>query len=157
MGEAEGVKEGVAEGDALLTVVFSEPLRSAEVFSTSFSAGSVFAGGSSGLSAEVNVNPIPAEITVAARAHAGASTATAITRSHPRIRPRRRSHRSTANAPRIKANAANSATSTAAVMISPIIVTQHPTIRGRSLPLWRESPGHGVLAQDHSRMVGCGS
>lgn len=157
MGEAEAVEEGVAEGDAVLSVVVSEPLRSAEVFSTSCSAGSVFAGGWSGLSAEANVNPTPAEITVAARAHAGASTATAITRSHPRIRPRRRSHRSTANAPRIKASAANSATFTAAVMISPIIVTQHPTIRVRSLPLWRESPGHGVLAQDHSRMVGCGS
>lgn len=129
VGEAEGVEEGVAEGEALRSVVVSELVLSAEVFSWDCSAGPVWAGGSSGLSAEASVNPAPAEIAVAARAHAGAKTATAITRGHPRILSSRRSHRSTAKAPRIKANAANSATSTAAAMISPIIVTQHPTIQ----------------------------
>jgi hypothetical protein len=157
VGEAEIVEEGVAEGEALRSVVVSEPVRWTEVSSWYCSAGPVCAGGSSGFSAEASVNPAPAEIAVAARAHAGARKATAITRSHPRILPWKRSHRSTAKAPRIKANAANSATSTAAAMISPIIVTQYPTIRGRSLPLWREWPGLGVLAQDHPRMLGCGS
>jgi hypothetical protein len=132
VGEAVGATEGVGEGVPLRSVVVSEPLRSAEVLSSrSSSAGSVCAGGSSGLGAEATANPTPAEITVVARAHAGASTTTTITRSHPPIRSCRRSHRSTANAPRIKANAANSATSTAALMLS-IILSQYPTIQGLS-------------------------
>jgi hypothetical protein len=134
MGEAVGEAEGVADGDALRSVVVSELLPSAEVLSRSSSAGSVCAGGSSGPSAEANANPTPAETLVAARAHAGASTTTTITRSPPRIRRSwRRPHRSTANAPTIKANAANSAASTAAVRIFSIILTQHATIQGRSL------------------------
>jgi hypothetical protein len=132
VGEAVGAAEGVGEGVPLRSVVVSEPLRSAEVLSSrSSSAGSVCAGGSSGLVAEATANPTPAEITVVARAHAGASTTTTITRSHPPIRSWRRSHRSTANAPRIKANAANSATTTAALMLS-IILSQYPTIQGLS-------------------------
>ena len=142
MGEAvaEDVAEaeGVAGGVPLRSVVVSEPLRLAEVLSSrSSSAGSVCAGGSSGLSAEANANPTPAEITVVARAHAGATTTTTITRSHPRIRSWRRSHR-------IKANATNSATPTAAVMLS-IILTQHPTIQGLSLYVSRSTPPERLL------------
>jgi hypothetical protein len=87
VGEAEVVEEGVAEGEALRSVVVSEPVRSAEVFSWSCFAGPVCAGGSSGFSAEASVNPAPAEIAVAARAHAGVRTATVTMRSHPRILP----------------------------------------------------------------------
>jgi hypothetical protein len=145
VGEDVAEAEGVAGGVPLRSVVVSEPLRSAEVLSSrSSSAGSVCAGGSSGLGAEANANPTPAEITVVARAHAGATTTTTSTRSNPRIRSWRRSHRSTANAPRIKANATNSATPTAAVMLS-IILTQHPTIQGLSLYVSRSTPPERLL------------
>ena len=132
--EAVGEEESVAEGDALRSVVVSSvSLRWAEVLSRSSAVCSVGAGGSSGPSTEANPNPAPAETTVAARAHAGASTTTAITRSHLRIFPWRMSHRSTANAPRIKVTATNSATSTTTVMLS--IITQNHTIQGCFLPL----------------------
>ncbi len=85
--EPEGVDEGVADGEALRSMVVSELVRSAEVFSWSWSAGPVCADGSSGFSAEASVNPAPAEIAVAARAHAGVRTATVTMRSHPRILP----------------------------------------------------------------------
>lgn len=142
VGEAVGEAESVAEGVPLRSVVVSEPLRSAEVLSLrSSSAGSLCVSGSSGPSAEANANPATAEITVATRAHAGATTTTTTTRSPPRMRcSRRRSHRSTANAHRIKANATNSATSTATVMLS-IILTHHPTTQGPSLYVsWSTHP-----------------
>ncbi len=125
-----GEDEVVALGDALRSVVVpSVSLRWAEVLSRSSSAVcSVGAGGSSGPSAEANPNPAPPETTVAAKAHAGASTITIITRSHPAIRPWRKSYRSTANTPSIKANPTNSVTSTTDVMLS-IIVTEHLTIQ----------------------------
>ena len=99
MAEAEGVgeAEGVAVGDALRSVVVSGPLPSADEVLCWFCGFlcSVRAGGScsSGSSVTATVHPIPAETTVAARAHAGAPTSTAITRSHPRLRPPRRSHK----------------------------------------------------------------
>src|SRR5829696_9681918 len=150
--EAEGVGEAVtvgeavavAVGDALRSVVVSGPLPSADEVLCWFSGVvcSVCAGGgSSGSSVTATAHPTPAEITVAARAHAGAPTTTAITRSHPRLRPRRRSHRIKVNAPRIKVNAPNSATSIgAAVPICSIILnhqqqTTPPGGRLRSLRL----------------------
>jgi hypothetical protein len=127
--EAEGVgeAEGVAVGDALRSVVVSGPLPSADEVLCWFCGFlcSVRAGGScsSGSSVTATVHPIPAEINVAARAHAGGPTSTAITRSHPRLRPPRRSHKIKVNAPRIKVNAPNSATSIgAAVPICSIIL-----------------------------------
>jgi hypothetical protein len=132
--EAEGVGEAVTVGedvavavvDALRSVVVSGPLPLADEVLCWFSGVvcSVGAGGcSSGSSHTATAPPTPAEITVAARAHAGAPTTTAITRSHPRHRPRRRSHRIKVNAPRIKVNAPNSATSIgAAVPICSIIL-----------------------------------
>jgi hypothetical protein len=153
VGEAVGEAVGVAVGDALLrSVVGSEPLppsSAAEVLSWASCAlcSVCVGGGSSGASVEATAHPTTAEITVAARAHAGAPTTTAITRGHPRIRPRRRPHRIKANAPRMKANAANSATPIAAVPISSIILSQHPTIRGPSLRL-SENPVRGKVARD---------
>jgi hypothetical protein len=138
VGEDVGEAEGVAVGDALRSVVVSRPLPSAaEVLSRSSCAlcSVCVGGGSSGASVAATAHPTTAEITVAARALAGAPTTTAITRSHPRIRPRRRPHRIKASAPRMKAKAANSATTIAAVLISSIILRQHPTIRGPSLRL----------------------
>ena len=87
MGEAVAV----AVGDALRSVVVSGPLPSAGEVLSRFSGVvcSVRAGGCSwGSSVAATAHPTPAEITVAARAHAGAPKTTAITRSHPRIRPR---------------------------------------------------------------------
>ena len=128
MGEAVTVGEAVAVvvGDALRSVVLSGLLTSADEVLCWFSGVvcSVCAGddGSSGSSVTATAPPTPAEITVAARAHAGAPTTTAIRRSHPRIRPRRKSHRIKVNAPRIKVNAPNSATSIGAVPICSIIL-----------------------------------
>jgi hypothetical protein len=128
VGEAVTVGEAVAVavGEALRSVVVSGTLPSVEEVLSRFSGVvcSVRAGGgcSSGSSDTATVHPTPAEITVAARAHAGAPTTTAITRSHPRIRPRRWSHTIKANAPTIKVNAANSATSIGALPICSIIL-----------------------------------
>jgi hypothetical protein len=125
--EAEGVGEAVAVAvvDALRSVVVSGPLPSAGEVLSRFSGVvcSVCAGGClTGSSLTATAHPTPAEITVAARAHAGAPTTTAITRSQPRLRPRRRSHRIKVNTPRIKVNAPNSATSTGAVPVCSIIL-----------------------------------
>jgi hypothetical protein len=120
-----GEAVAVAVGDALRSVVVSGPLPSADEVLSRFSGVvcSVRARGCSwGSSVAATAHPTPAEITVAARAHAGAPTTTAITRTHPRLRPRRRSHRIKANAPRIKVNAPNSATSIGALPISSIIL-----------------------------------
>jgi hypothetical protein len=150
VGEDVGEAEGVAVGDALRSMVVSGPLpSSAEVISWSSCAlcSVCVGGGSSGASVAATAHPTPAEITAAATAHAGAPTTTAITRGHPRIRPRRRPHSIKANAPRMKANAANSATPIAAVLISSIIRSQHPTIRGPSLRL-SENPVRAKVARD---------
>jgi hypothetical protein len=137
---AEGVAEGEAEEDdaadgvPVRAEVGSGLFPSAEVVSGS--AGPVRAGSGSdelgrgawsGSSAVANVNPPTAEITAAASAHAGASTTTTTPRSHPRIRCWRRSHRSTANAPRSMASTAKSTTSTTAVMICIIRPTSYAT------------------------------
>jgi hypothetical protein len=158
VGEDVGEAEGVAVGDALRSVVVSEPLppSAAEVLSWASCAlcSVCVGGGSSGASVEATAHPITAEITVAARAHAEAPTTTAITRGHPRIRPRRRPHRIKENVPRMKANAANSATPIAAVPISSIILSQHPTILGPSLRL-SENPVRGKVARDtHEALIG---
>jgi hypothetical protein len=121
VGEAITVGEAVAVavGEALRSVVVSGFLPSADEVLCWFSGVvcSVCAGGcSSGSSVAATAHPTPAEITVAARAHAGAPTTTAIMRSHPRLRSRRRSHRIKANAPTIKVNAPNSATSIGAAV-----------------------------------------
>ena len=130
MGEAVTVGEAVA-------VAVGEALRSLVVWGALPSAGEVLCwfsgvvcsvcagGGSSASSVTATAHPTPAEIPVAARAHAAAPTTTAITRSHPRPLPRRRSHRIKVNAPRIKVNAANSATSIGTVPISSIILNHH--------------------------------
>jgi hypothetical protein len=163
VGEAVGEAVGVAVGDALLrSVVVSEPLppsSAAEVLSWASCAlcSVCVGGGSSGASVEATAHPSTAEITAAARAHAGATTTTASTRGHPRIRPRRRPHRIKANAPRMKANVANSATPITAVPISSIILNQHPTIRGSSPrlsenPLWERSPA--IPAKSRSYALG---
>jgi hypothetical protein len=98
-----GEAVAVVVGDALRSVVLSGLLTSADEVLCWFSGVvcSVCAGddGSSGSSVTATAHPTPAEISVAARAHAGAPTTTAIPRSHPRLRPRRRSHRIKANAP----------------------------------------------------------
>ena len=67
------------------------------------------AGVSWGTSAVSNADVIIAVATTAASAHDGASTTTSNTRSHPRVRSSRKSHTSTANDHRSKANANNSA------------------------------------------------
>jgi hypothetical protein len=120
---AVGEAVGEAVEDALRSVVVSGSLPSASVVLSWFS-GVVFSvrpgEGSSGPNVTAAAHPTPTEITVAARAHAAAPATTAIKRIHPRIHPRRQSHRIKADAPRIKVNAANSATSIVAVPISSI-------------------------------------
>jgi hypothetical protein len=147
VGEAEGVGEAVTVGeavavkvgDALRSVVVSGALPSADGILSRFSGVVCLmraGGGSSGSSDTATVHPTPAEITVAARAHARDPTATAITRSHPRLRPRRRSHR-------IKVNAPNSATSIgAAVPICSIILNhqKQTTLPGGWIQSCRLSP-----------------
>jgi hypothetical protein len=112
-GEAEAEEVGAADGYAVRSEAVCE-LVSSEVISAP--AGAVRAGGSDGptsgwpgSSAVTNANVATADISAVVSAHAGASRATSTTRIHARIRPSRRSHRSTANAHRSKANANNSA------------------------------------------------
>src|SRR5215208_541123 len=152
VGVAVGEAVAMAVGEALRSVVVSGPLPSADEVLCWFSGVvcSVCAGGcSSGSSVTATAHPTPAEITVAARAHAGAPTTTAITRSHPRLRPRRRSHRIKANAPTIKVNAPNSATSIGEMPICSIILnhqqqTTSPGGRLRSLRLAPRQPPAGL-------------
>jgi hypothetical protein len=120
VGEDVGEAEGVAVGDALRSVVVSEPLppSAAEVLSWASCAlcSVCVGGGSSGASVEATAHPI----TAAARAHAEAPTTTAI----------------------------------AAVPISSIILSQHPTILGPSLRL-SENPVRGKVARDtHEALIG---
>src|SRR5829696_7198641 len=119
--EAVGEAVAMAVGEALRSVVVSGSLTSADEVLCWFSGVvcSVCTGGcSSGSSHTATAPPTPAEITVAARAHAGAPTTTAITRSHPRLRSRRRSHR-------IKVNAPDSATSIGAAVPICFIILNH--------------------------------
>lgn len=115
MAEEEAEGDGMAEGEAVCSVVVSGRIVSSEVVS-SF-AGCVRAGGSDrsagvswGSNAMDNAIPATPETTAVASAHAGASTITSITRSHPSVRSLRRSHRSTANAHRSTADTTNRAT-----------------------------------------------
>jgi hypothetical protein len=93
-------------------MIFSGPVLS-EVASGSL--GSIRSGGSGGpagvswgTSAVSNADVSTTVASAAASAHDGASTATSNTRSHPRVRPSRKSHTSTAKDHRSKANANNS-------------------------------------------------
>ena len=112
--EEEAEEDGAADGEAVWSVVVSATVVSSEGILGS--AGSVRAGGSDrragaslGSNAMDNAIPTTADTISVVSAHAGASMTISITRSHPRVRSLRGSHRTTANAHRSKANTINRA------------------------------------------------